>query len=108
MRHNSKYISLEIDAGEEQKQATKDQSPPRRGHIEPNSRQRARSEVSRERILRSQRHRPGQVRDAAPCLDGERVGNRRHRGIWRVEADVLSDQGQLRQSWRRWAGTSKA
>jgi hypothetical protein len=36
------------------------------------------------------------------------VGNRRHRGVRRLEANLLSDQVQLRQSWRGWVSTTKA
>ena len=40
--------------------------------------------------------------------DRERVGDRRHRGIRRVEADLLSDQGQFRQRRRRRVSAAKA
>src|SRR5262245_16634535 len=52
VRHNNMHILWGIYAGEEQKQTPEARSPPRRGDIKPDSRRGARSEVSRERVLR--------------------------------------------------------
>ena len=70
-------------------------SPCRRGHLERRPREGARAEVSRVRLLRSAGPRTGQGRDVAPGLDRPRVGDRRHRGVWRVATDVLSDHSLL-------------
>ena len=53
------------------------------------------------RVLRSARHRAGQVRDAAPRIGREGVGDQCDRRVRGVEADLLSDQSQLRGSGDR-------
>ena len=67
-----------------------------------------RSEIPRQRVLRPPRHRAGQVRDAAPRFGRECVGRPRNGRIRRIEADVLSDQGQLRRSGDRWVRAEEA
>src|SRR5258708_29603970 len=95
-------------AREKRQQASEGPCPPRRGHAEPSTREGPRSEIPRQRVLRPPRHRAGQVRDAAPRFGRECVGCQRNGRIRRVEADVLSDQGQFRRSGGRWACTEEA
>ena len=83
-------------ARQERQPASQSSSPPRRGHVEPCTRKGPRSEISRQRVLRPARCRAGQVRDAAPRVGRECAGGPCHRGIRGLEADLLSDQGQLR------------
>src|ERR1700730_3625190 len=83
-------------ARKERQQASEGPGPPRRGYVEPCTRQGPRSEIPRQRVLRPPRRRAGQIRDAAPRVGRECVDRQRNRRIRCVEADVLSDQGQLR------------
>ena len=96
------------DARQERQPASQSSSPPRRGHLEPCTRKGPRSEISRQRVLRLARCRAGQVRDAAPRVGRECAGGPCHRGIRGLEADLLSDQGQLRCNRDRWAGAEEA
>lgn len=95
-------------ARQERQPASQSSSPPRRGHVEPCTRKGPRSEISRQRVLRPARCRAGQVRDAAPRVGRECAGGPCNRGIRGLEADLLSDQGQLRCSRDRWAGAEEA
>src|SRR5487761_45599 len=90
-------------ARKERQQASEGPCPPRRGHAEPSTREGPRSEIPRQRVLRPPRHRAGQVRDAAPRFCRECAGCQRNGRIRRIEADVLSNQGQFRRSGHRWA-----
>ena len=90
-------------------QASQDPGPARRGRAELRHRRRSSDpKFHEQRVLRSARHRAGQVRDAAPRIGREGVGGQCDRGIRRVEADVLSEQGQLRGSGDRRPGTQEA
>src|SRR5580693_7993763 len=84
------YIALwrlEIrSASKERPQTLEGRRPPRRGHVEPGTREGPRSEVLARRVLRSARCRAGQVRDVAPCLHRERVSDGRLRRIRCLEA----------------------
>src|SRR6266478_3021131 len=95
-------------ARKERQQASEGPCPPRRGHTESGTREGPRSEIPRQRVLRPPRHRAGQVRDAAPRFGRECVGRPRNGRIRRIEADVLSDQGQLRRSGDRWVRAEEA
>ncbi len=81
---------------EVRQQAIKDGDPYRRGDLEPGPRQGARSEVLRQRVLRSARCRAGQVRDVAPGFRRQGVGDGSCQRIRRFQADLLSGQGELR------------
>ena len=98
------------DSGVPQKRQQAGQSPcPRRGgHAESGPREGPGSEVPRWRVLRSARHRAGQVRDAAPRIGRECVGDQCDRRVRRVEANLLSDKSQLRGSRNRRVGTQEA
>src|SRR5438093_208574 len=67
-----------------------------RGHVECRTRKGQRSEIPGKRVLRSARHRAGQVRDVAPSVRRQCAGDGRRRGVWSLQADVLSDQSKLR------------
>jgi hypothetical protein len=95
-------------AREKRQQASEGPCPPRRGHAEPSTREGPRSEIPRQRVLRSPRHRAGQVRDAASRFCRECAGCQRNGRIRRIEADVLSNQGQFRRSGDRWARAEEA
>src|SRR6266567_2832591 len=56
---------------------------------------------------RPPRHCAGQVRDAASRIGRESVGGQRDRGVRRVEADLLSDQGWLRRGGDRRSGAQE-
>ena len=98
------------DSGVRQKRQQAGQSPcPHRGgHAESGPREGPGSEVPRWRVLRSARHRAGQVRDAAPRIGRECVGDQCDRRVRRVEANLLSDKSQLRGSRNRRVGTQEA
>src|SRR5258708_31751520 len=95
-------------AREKRQPASEGPCPPRRGHTESGTREGPRSEIPRQRVLRPPRHRAGQVRDAAPRFGRECVGRPRNGRIRRIEADVLSDPGQLRRSGDRWVRAEEA
>src|SRR5271166_4557244 len=100
---------LEVEgAGKARQQALESRGPPRRGHVEPSSREGPRSEVSGRGVLRSPRCRAGQIRDAAPRLDRERAGDGGFRRIRRFKTYLLPGQGELRRSGRRRAGAQEA
>jgi hypothetical protein len=101
-------ILRDCGAREERQQASEDSYPPRGGYVEPGTREGSRSEISRQRVLRPTRHCAGQVRDAAPRVSRECVGDQRNRGIRGFEADLLSDQSQLRRIGNRRAGAEEA
>ena len=67
-----------------------------------------RSEVPRGRVLRPTRHRPGEVRAAAPSPRRQRVGDGRRRGVRSVEADVLPDESEVRRGGGCGAGAQEA
>src|ERR1700730_5510722 len=92
---------------EERQHASESPCPLRGRHVESGTGEGPRREVPRQRVLRSARHRAGQVRDAAPYLGREDFGCERDGGIRRVKADVLSDQSQLRRRGDRWTGAEK-
>ncbi len=95
-------------ARKERQQASEGSGPPRRGYVEPCTRQGPRSEIPRQRVLRPPRRCAGQIRDAAPRVARECVDRQRNGRIRCVEADVLSDQGQLRRSGDRRARAEEA
>lgn len=95
-------------ARQKRKQASQGPGPCRRGHAKSDAWEDPGPQVPRRRVLRSARHRAGQIRDATPCVRGERIGDQCDRGIWRIEADVLPDQSQLRGSGDRWVGAQEA
>src|ERR1700750_1659746 len=95
-------------AREERQEASQGSGPARRGHVKPNAGKGPRPEIPRPRVLRSARHRAGQVRDAAPRIDREHVGGQRHDRIRRVQADLLYDQSQLRGRGDRRTGAQEA
>lgn len=95
-------------ARQERQQAGQDPGPRRRGRAESGTWKGPGSEVPRGRVLRSARHRAGQVRDAAPRIGRECVGNECHRRVRCVEADLLSDKGRLRGGGDRRIGTQEA
>src|SRR6516225_295117 len=89
-------------------QTLEDRSTSRRGHPQPDAREGPRSKVPRGGILRSARCRAGQVRDAAPRFEGQRIGERCRRRIRGLKADILPSQGELRGGRHRRAGTKEA
>jgi len=103
-----KPILGDCSGRQERQQEPQSPGPARRGHVESCAWEGPGSEVPRWRILRSARHRAGQIRDAAPCIGGKCIGDQRDRGIRRIKADILPDQGQLRRSGDRWPSTQEA
>jgi hypothetical protein len=92
----------------EQQQRSEASGVARRRHLEPGAGEGQRYKVPRQRVLRPARHRAGQVRDASTrnsrkCVRGQCDG-----GIRRVQADLLSDQGELRGRGDRRTGAQKA
>lgn len=103
-----KPIRGDRGVSQERQQAGQDPSPRRRGLAESGPRKGPGSEVPRGRVLRSARHRASQVRDAAPGIGRECVGDQCDRRVRSVEADLLSDKSQLRGSWDLRLGTEEA
>jgi hypothetical protein len=68
----------------------------------------ARREVQRQRLLRSARYRTGQIRDAPASRCRQRVDHGRVERIWRIQADLLRGQDELRDGGRCRARTEKA
>jgi hypothetical protein len=102
-----KPIRGDRGAHQERQQAGQDQGSRRRGHVESGARKSPGSKVPRRRVLRSARHRAGQVRDATPRFGRERVGDQRDGRLRRVEADILPNQSQLPGSWNRRVGAQE-
>src|SRR6056297_932882 len=103
------YFTPGTDYGREvRQQALKGRCPHRRGHLQSSTWQGARSEVPWERVFRSARCRAGQIRDAAPRLRRQGVGDRGLRGVWCFKADLLPGQGELRHRRDRRTGVGKA
>jgi len=92
----------------ERSQESQTPGPDRRGDAESSAGEDQGSKIPRRRVLRPSRHRAGQIRDAAPRIGRESTGDRRNGGIRRIQADVLSGQGQLRRSGDRRAGAQEA
>jgi len=63
--------------------------------------------VRHRQLLRSQRSRPGQVRDAAPRAQRGPLGDRRRDGFRLLSTLVLSSAGCLSGGWARWPGSSQ-
>ena len=85
-----------INACKVRQQALKDGCPYRLGYLQSDSREGARSELPRQRVLRFARRCAGQIRDAAPCLHRQRVSDRSFRRVWSFKANLLPSQGELR------------
>jgi hypothetical protein len=68
---------------------------------------RDRRAVCQRQLFRSQRSRPGQVRDAAPGAERGSLGDWRRDGFRLLPALVLSSAGCLRGGWARWTGSSQ-
>src|SRR5260370_6605247 len=103
-----KPIRGDRGARQEPQQAGQDPGPRRRGRAESGTWKGPGSEVPRGRVLRSARHRAGQVRDAAPRIGRKCVGDQCDRRVRSVEADLLSDTSQLRGSGDRRLGAEEA
>ena len=95
-------------ACEERQQAREGPSVARRRHAEPGTGEGPRYEVLRQRVLRRERHRAGQIRDAASRIGRECLGRQCDRGIRRVAANLLPGQNQLRGIWDRRSGAQEA
>lgn len=90
------------------KKAGEDRCPHRRGHIQLQRRQGARSEVQRQRVLRSTRCRAGSIRDAAAGLGRQGFGDRGLSRVRCLKADLLPSQGELRRGRSCGLGAGKA
>jgi hypothetical protein len=95
-------------AKEERRKECEGPGPYRRGGVELGAGEGSRCEIRQQRVLRSARHRAGQIRDAASRNCREGLGGERDGGIRRDKADILPNQGQLRGSWDRWPGAQEA
>ena len=95
-------------AKEERRKECEGPGPSRGGSVELGTGEGSRCEIRQQRVLRSARHRAGQIRDAAPSNRREGFGSQRDGGIRRVKADILPDQDQLRGSGDRWPGAQEA
>ena len=77
-------------------------------HIKSFAREGQRPKVSRERILRSTGHCAGQIRNVAPCVCRERLGNGCRHRVWCLKTSLLSGKSKLGQSRYRGTGAEKA
>src|SRR5215471_13291702 len=76
--------------------------------VEPATSQRDRRAVCHRQLLRSQRCRPGQIRDAAPRAERGPFGERRRDGFRLLPALVLSGAVCLRGGRARWPSSPQA
>ncbi|CAN2532664.1 hypothetical+protein [Methylocapsa aurea] len=98
------------DVGQARRQALEDRRAQRRRRPQSRAREAARPEVPRQRVLRSARHRAGQIRDAAAGLLRQSVGDPGRRRVWRLAANLLPGEGGLRRrgDCRTGAGEARA
>jgi hypothetical protein len=104
---NGKPICEVHSAQEERRKECEGSGPSRRGSVELGTGEGSRCEIRQQRVLRSARHRAGQIRDAAPRNRREGLCGQRDGGIRRVETNVLPDQDQLRGSGDRRPGAQE-